>query len=143
MEADNALFLPGVDSNNVKHRFEQSCRLNNGACSSLSNFFGRISVEVTPKNFPAFKPLSVKVTVENPLVSGIEVSLQGKDMFMGPNTTFLTNNGQGLWSGSSVIPVCSVDINMIWLVNITLLGDERELLIFEIESADNQAVSPN
>lgn len=139
MEADNTLFLPDVDSNNVKHRFEQSCHLNNGACTSFSDLFGRISVEVTPNNFPAFKPLSVKVTVENHLVNSIEVYLQGKDMFMGPNSTLLNNNGQGRWSGNTVIPVCSVDTDMTWLVNIMVQGDESELLIFEIKSAANNA----
>ena len=119
---------------------EQTCRLNNGSCVHLSSRYGRVHVEISPNNFPAFKPLSVAVTVEKPLVADIRVSLQGKDMFMGPNSASLTTMKQGEWVGTATIPVCSVDANMIWLVKLTLLGDESEQLVFQVKSGSATSI---
>ncbi len=131
IEADNSTF----DLTDTKQVTVNNCLLNDGACEHHSPLFGRVRVEVNPANFPPFKPLSVAVDVESTLVTGVMVSLQGKEMFMGLNSVSLNKLGQqGGWGGSTTIPVCSVDANMIWLVKLTLLGDENEQLIFEVKS---------
>ena len=115
---------------------EQACRLNDGPCAYLSSLFGLVRVEITPSDFPAFKPLSIAVDAESPLVKGIRVSLQGQDMFMGPNSVSLTNMNQGEWGGTVTIPVCSIDASMVWLVKLTLLGDANEQLVFKVKSGE-------
>ena len=126
--------ISGFDSTDRKKVIAQSCRLNDGACTYHSSLFGRIRIQVIPKDFPAFKPLSVTVDVESHLVIDVVVSLQGEDMFMGPNSTSLINKGPEGWGGNTTIPVCSVDADMVWLVKLTLTGDEREQLVFKVKS---------
>ena len=133
-ESDKSIL--NLDSTDAKRVIAQTCRLNDGACVYNSSYFGRVRIEVTPKEFPAFKPLSVVVDVESSLVTGVVVSLQGKDMFMGPNSSSLIKVSEGMWHGSTTIAVCSVDANMVWLVQLSLIGDEgREQLVFEVSSA--------
>jgi hypothetical protein len=125
-----------LDSIKPQRVIVQTCRLNDGACLYSSSYFGDVLVEVSPKEFPAFKPLSVFVALASPLVKSISVSFQGKDMFMGPNSVSLNKTLQGVWSGDTMIPVCSVDPNMVWLVQLTLIGEESEQLVFEVKSGE-------
>ena len=127
-------FNPISESIDTQHLAVQACRLNDNACVYVSSYFGNVRIEVTPKNFPAFKPLSVAVDVKSPLLKGITVSLQGKDMFMGPNSISLSNLNAGEWGGSATIPVCSVDADMTWLLQLTLMGEQSETIVFEVKS---------
>jgi hypothetical protein len=113
----------------------QTCRLNDGACLFNSSYFGAIRVEVSPRDFPAFKPLLATVSVEGTFLKAVSLSLQGKDMYMGPNSTILTKVNENTWEGKTSIPVCSVDPSMTWLVQLTLMGKETERRVFEVKSA--------
>lgn len=113
----------------------QSCQLNDGACLFDSPYFGVIRIEVSPRDFPAFKPLVTTVSVESTLLKAVALSLQGKDMYMGPNSTALAKVSDHIWEGQTSIPVCSVDPSMTWLVQLTLEGKVTEQLVFEVKSA--------
>lgn len=132
---DGGKSYASLNSNDSQKVVTQTCRLNDGECVYSSSYFGVVRVEVNPKGFPAFKPLSVVVGVESPLVKGVSVSLQGQDMFMGPNSVSLIKVGHGEWGGSTTIPVCSIDANMVWLFQLTLIGSQSERLVFQVKSA--------
>lgn len=122
-----------VDDISFENRVLLNCDLNETDCHYQSTLFGDVSVSVSPKAFPAFKPIAFSVNVDRP-IDEITISLQGKEMYMGLNQAVLVRNGSQ-WQGEGMIPVCSVDSNMIWLVIITLSGKGVEQLVFEVSSA--------
>ena len=127
--------LKSSSSNNIDNITNVDCNLNLGDCTYQSSEHGLLTVSVTPKSFPALKPLSITLTTTSRLITGSTINLSGKDMFMGLNQVeLLQQSDTGVWKGNITIPVCTVDADMIWLFSVMLRGPKTEELLFRIKS---------
>lgn len=116
-----------------------TCDLTKEACEQLID--GHLfHIEVVKPSIRALEPFTVVVQdkTSNGLslpqyISSVEVMIEGRDMYMGSIQKRLLRQADR-WQGDMTIPVCAVDNDMVWRINI-MLFKQRQLykrLIFDV-----------
>ncbi|MES9971608.1 MAG: hypothetical protein ABW092_16365 [Candidatus Thiodiazotropha sp.] len=110
----------------LKASVDPTCDLRAGACTTQLNGGGSVTFSIQPRDIPAVKPLQLRVDLEGIQANSIAVDFSGVDMNMGFNRTRLNSQGDGVFSGNGMLPVCVWDA-MEWEAQ--LLIDTRQGLI--------------
>lgn len=108
----------------VAHTLEwdTKCDLRSGSCKSQLPNGGVVQFEITPKNIPLLKPMTLDVTIAGAEVDSVEVDFAGVSMNMGFNRTRLEATEEGKFSGIITLPVC-VRNRMDWEADVMLETD--------------------
>ncbi len=98
-----------------------SCQLSNTLCTVSLPGLGRLTLELNPIGLPAMEPVQLKMTgldISPENLKDMKLWFQGRDMYMGQHflqpvlQNSITNEASMVFDG--MIPVCTVDNNMIW-----------------------------
>jgi hypothetical protein len=73
--------------------------------------------------------LGLRVSTEGVAIDEVVVEIRGLNMAMGLNRTGLIQAGEGLWSGETILPVCS-QRTMQWEAAVQLRGKARHEVPF-------------
>lgn len=99
-----------------------SCDVQKGACTTLIEGVGPVTLTIAPRPIPLVEPLTLQV--ETPLagVRTAEVDFSGVDMNMGYNRFHLKAVADGRYEGEGMLPVC-VRSRMTWEAKVMLATD--------------------
>ncbi|MEJ2575132.1 MAG: hypothetical protein P8106_00230 [Gammaproteobacteria bacterium] len=86
---------------------DAGCDLRQGPCTRTLPGGGLMSFSIRPTWLPLMDPLTLEVALTGASVDGVQVDIVGRNMDMGINRTRLEPAGEGRWTGSTVLPVCS------------------------------------
>lgn len=92
---------------------DAECDLRAAPCQSELPGGGRVSFAIRTPGIPLVKPLDLEVRLENLEASQVEVDFVGLDMNMGFNRPRLDEQGDGVFRGTGMLPVC-VRVAMEW-----------------------------
>ncbi len=108
--------------------WDPACDLRAGPCESALPGDGWVSLEISPSSIPTVQPLQLQVRVQGPVpaVSRVAVDFTGVDMNMGFNRAELQPQGEGVFAGKGMLPVC-VRERMQWQARV-LMETERGLV---------------
>jgi len=123
-------------SASVDHLARVHCPLSQEACS-LHLGHRQLKVALSPLGLPAMEPLTLALeAIGFDLTSDVLVWFEGRDMNMGQHffssvpevkNTTTQANFQGM------IPICGIDANMVWLLNVQLEQNEEQVrFVFEL-----------
>ena len=90
---------------------------------------GWVSFSISPREIPLMQTLSLLVSTEGIEVDEVVVEVRGLNMAMGLNRTRLIQASDGLWSGETILPVCS-QRKMEWEAAVQLRAKGRYELPF-------------
>ncbi len=90
-----------------------ACDLHAGPCSSDIPGGGRIELSIEPRPIPLLRPLRLVVKTQGLDTRQVEVDFTGTDMNMGYNRPQLKQDGEHLFIGETVLPVC-ITGHMTW-----------------------------
>jgi hypothetical protein len=78
-------------------------------------------LEISPSSIPTVQPLQLQVRVQGPVpaVSRVAVDFTGVDMNMGFNRAELQSQGESIFAGKGMLPVC-VRERMQWQARVLL-----------------------
>jgi len=101
------------------------CNLSEVACPIR---MGELQFEVamTPKGLPVLEPIRLAIKGQTPVIDASQwlVWFEGRDMEMGRHILVPSDDAsQSQKSFLGIIPVCTVDENMVWLLNVQLSAD--------------------
>ena len=113
---DEAIDLPRIISTLP---FDPDCDLRAGACVTKLSDNAKVSFAIEPRTIPLLQELQLAVTVNGYSVDKVEVDLNGVDMNMGFNRVELESMGNGHFSGTGQLSVCTLDI-MEWEARVLL-----------------------
>jgi hypothetical protein len=99
--------------------FDPDCDLRAGACMTRIPGSGEVSFAIEPRTIPLLAELQLAVTVKDFPVDKVEVDLNGLGMNMGFNRVKLDSIGNGRFSGTGQLSVCTLDI-MEWEAKVLL-----------------------
>lgn len=102
--------------------WDAACDLRSDSCELQLPGGGSVQFEITPKNIPLLKPMTLDVTVTGEEVASVEVDFAGVSMNMGFNRTKLEGADAGKFSGTVTLPVC-VRNRMDWEADVMLATD--------------------
>jgi len=114
----------------VYHRVaaDAGCDLRGGPCRR-EVAGGAVVFAITPADIPLMRPLTMRVEVEDLPVSGVVVEVRGLNMDMGLNRTRLQQLESGVWTGETILPICS-QREMKWEAAVRLDADSRSEIPF-------------
>jgi len=112
---------------------KQSCLINLG-----KDF--KLEVSLSPKGFPAMEPLILQLKssqIDFKQIKHFSAFFEGRDMEMGKHSLSLSKPLEsGVLLAKGLIPLCPMDPNMVWRLNIQFEYQEKMTsLQFEISSA--------
>lgn len=90
---------------------------------------GWVTFSISPREIPLMQTLGLLVSTEGVAVDEVVVEIRGLNMTMGLNRTGLAQAGEGLWSGETILPVCS-QRTMKWEAAVQLRGKARHEVPF-------------
>ncbi len=102
------------------------CDLNQSSCSASN---GRVSVSfgLTPVPIRSLQTLTADLRLDGLQADRIQLSLEGRDMYMGLNQIALTPGAlPGQWLGSTELAVCTTG-RMIWRARLIIEGQGQRL----------------
>lgn len=102
---------------------DSGCDLRQGPCRR-EVAGGTVVFAITPSTIPLMQPLALRVEVQGLEVDGATVELRGLNMDMGLNRTRLAPLQAGVWTGETILPVCS-QTEMKWEAAVRIDGDSR------------------
>lgn len=105
---------------------DSDCDLRAGPCRSDLPGGGSVSFAIKTPGIPLVKPLDLEVRLAGIEASKVEVDFIGIGMNMGFNRPRLDDQGDGVFTGSGMLPVC-VRVAMEWEARV-LLTTPRGLL---------------
>lgn len=109
-----------------------TCSLTSGSCE-IPIAGGSISVNLRPRSLPALKPLTIEVKSPNGLGQDSVLWFEGRDMEMGQHHLSASKDGENVQVYNGMIPVCSVDQDMIWQLHVVAkFNDEWQEWIFDL-----------
>jgi hypothetical protein len=107
----------------LKAAVDPDCDLRAGACMTQLKGGGRVTFSIEPRDIPAVKPLALRVELSDIQANSITVDFSGVDMNMGFNRTQLSRQGDGVFSGKGMLPVCVWDA-MEWEAQVLIEGQQ-------------------
>lgn len=113
---ENPLFL--TDSN---------CSIKTSACRATLDTRS-ISVDVSPREIRSTVPMTFSVTLTGINADVVNLSLEGREMYMGLNQITLSPvaNQPGVWRGVTELAVCTTG-EMTWRARIIAQQDQQQL----------------
>lgn len=92
-----------------QHRlaFDPACDLRQAPCRLALGDGRRLRFAIEPRPIPLLQTLRLEAEVEGPQPGSITVDIVGLNMNMGLNRTVLSASRAGVWTGETVLPVCS------------------------------------
>lgn len=106
---------------------DRDCDLRACPCQSQLPGGGSVSFAIKTPGIPLVKPLDLEVRLTDVEASKVEVDFVGIDMNMGFNRPKLSAVGDGVFSGTGMLPVC-VRVAMEWEARV-LITTPRGLLV--------------
>lgn len=85
---------------------------------------GWVTFSISPREIPLMQTLGLLVSTEGVAIDAVVVEIRGLNMAMGLNRTGLIQAGEGLWSGETILPLCSQRA-MEWEAAVQLHGKAR------------------
>lgn len=82
------------------------CDLAAGPCRRVLDD-GEVSLSITPGPIPLMQPLTLQVGLVGIEVTAVVVEIRGLNMDMGLNRVRLQQQAPGVWSGETILPICS------------------------------------
>ncbi|MCW8907985.1 MAG: hypothetical protein OQL28_12110 [Sedimenticola sp.] len=121
---------------------DSKCDLRAGPCTSALPGGGSVTFAIRTEGIPLVKPLDLEVRLAGMDASSVEVDFVGIGMNMGYNRPRLEAQGDGVYSGTGMLPVC-VRAAMEWEARV-LVKSERGLLAapFRFITVKDGAVLP-
>lgn len=110
------------------------CDLSEGRCTADFDDGQRVHLEISPTGIPTETPLTVQVRVDPPTRAPARVELQGLDMNMGLLSVPLSPAGEGAFTGTVVVPVCTKE-QMRWHADV-VFDDRTAGFGFQVEADD-------
>jgi hypothetical protein len=101
---------------------DPACDLRSGGCTRVLPDGGSLVFRILPPELPLMQPLQLLVELEGREVAGVQVDISGLNMDMGINRTRLEPAGNGRWTGSTLLPICSQQV-MLWEAAVWLEDD--------------------
>lgn len=89
---------------------DPDCDLRAGPCVGRLPDGTEISFSIEPRSIPLVKPLQLRAEVNGVAAQGVEVDFIGLNMEMGFNRSRLKAEGDGIFSGNGVLPVCVLTV---------------------------------
>lgn len=123
-----ARYLPELFPDVERLADDPNCDLREGPCARPLPGGGRLNFGVEPRTLPLMQPLALSVVLEERAVDGVQVDIVGLNMDMGVNRTRLEHRGDGRWTGTTLLPVCSQQV-MQWEAAVWLEDDGRTLAV--------------
>ena len=122
----------------VDHFARVHCPLSQEACS-LSLGQRQLKITLSPLGLPAMEPLNLALdAVGFDLTSNVLVWFEGRDMNMGQHffsSASVVENKSTQTNFQGMIPICGIDTNMVWLLNVQIeQAEERFRFVFELSS---------
>ena len=122
----------------VDHFARVHCPLSQETCS-LSLGKRQLRVALSPLGLPAMEPLSLALeAVGFDLNSDALIWFEGRDMNMGQHfflSAPVVENRPTQADFQGMIPICGIDTNMVWLLNVQIEhAEERFRFVFELSS---------
>ena len=105
---------------------DPACDLRSGGCTRTLPDGGVLTLRITPEELPLMQPLQLVVELDGREAAGVQVDISGINMDMGINRTRLEPDGEGRWTGSTLLPVCTQQV-MRWEAAVWL-EDGTEIL---------------
>lgn len=109
-------WLPGYlqpPTGNVTLAGEPGCSINQGACRATGEQRA-LTLEIAPAPVRSATPLQISVRLDGFEADAVQLSLEGKDMYMGINQVALRKDSTtGLWLGVGELAVCTTG-EMAW-----------------------------
>jgi hypothetical protein len=117
---------------------DSRCDLHTGPCTSTIPGGGRIELSVAPRPIPLLRPININVRVNGLEARTVEVDFAGESMYMGFNRRPMQRQGDGSYTGSTVLPVC-VTGSMAWLASVIVdTGKGKVVAPFRFITAQNE-----
>ena len=98
------------------------CELEQGSCLQPVEG-GSVRLVIDPPEIPIMQTLDLRVEVEGLEPRAVAVEIHGLNMDMGLNRTLLQPDGEGAWSGQTILPICTLR-RMDWEAVVRLDGSE-------------------
>ena len=108
------------------------CDLRAGPCRQALGG-GVVTFGIEPRAIPLMQPLRLTVSTDGLDVDEALVEIRGLNMDMGLNRTRLQRDGDGLWLGETILPICS-QRRMNWEAALRLIGRERLEIAFPFDT---------
>lgn len=68
---------------------------------------GTVAIDLSPRPVPLMQPVRVRVSLTGSSLRPVFLEISGLNMEMGVNRVALKADGNGLWRGETIIPICS------------------------------------
>ncbi len=104
------------------------CDLNARACAAELPGGGHLELSITPRPIPVVKPLQVQVRLTAMVADRVEIDFSGVSMDMGRHHQILVADGQGVFSGQAMLPVC-VTGRMAWQATLVVNSAGRRIAV--------------
>lgn len=125
------LLLPKTDAAATP---DAACDLHRNACGAALPGGGRIELSLLPHPIPNVQPIQAEVRVAGAQARKVTLDLAGEKMNMGVNRTELEDKGNGLFTGTTSLPVC-VTGAMAWRATLVVeTARERISVPYRFES---------
>ncbi len=82
------------------------CELSSGSCRTRLGD-GWVEFSIEPRTLPLMQPLRLAVRTQGIAAAAVAVDIRGLNMQMGLNRTALRQDREGVWSGETILPICS------------------------------------
>ncbi len=92
---------------------DPNCDLRVAPCTGRFPDGTEISFNIAPRSIPLVQPLRLEAVVKGVSAHDVQVDFVGLNMEMGFNRSQLKGEGDGIFSGSGVLPVC-IRTHMEW-----------------------------
>ena len=86
---------------------EAGCEIQAGRCRQPVPG-GSVRLAIDPPEIPIMQTLDLRVEVEGLEPRAVAVEIHGLNMDMGLNRTLLQPAGAGVWSGQTILPICTL-----------------------------------
>lgn len=117
---------------------DSRCDLHSGPCVSSIPGGGRIEIVIAPHPIPLLRPITINVKVNGLEARTVEMDFAGESMYMGFNRRAMQRQGDGSYTGSTVLPVC-VTGSMAWLASVIVdTGKGKVVAPFRFITAPNE-----
>lgn len=121
----SSLLLPTADLNLTP---VTGCDLHTQACAVDVPGGGRVELNITPHPIRILKPLQVSATMTGIAANKVEIDFSGVNMNMGYNRQALMSDGDGRYTGETMLPVC-ITGRMVWRVSLIVETDRQRIAV--------------